>query len=76
MHCLYSDVKPHYSFKGKVYRVVVRLAMIYWSKCWAIKCKHEQKMSTWVCGQTIIDKISNECIIQKVKVVPIDKKMR
>ena len=30
--------------KGKFYRIAIRPAMLYSSKCWALKGQHEHKM--------------------------------
>uniref|UniRef100_A0A1S3XMG5 Reverse transcriptase domain-containing protein n=1 Tax=Nicotiana tabacum TaxID=4097 RepID=A0A1S3XMG5_TOBAC len=56
-------------FKGKLYRVVVRPAMLYGVECWPIKNSHVYKMRVakmgmlgWMCGCTRRDRIKNEAI--------------
>ncbi|XP_070029783.1 uncharacterized protein [Nicotiana sylvestris] len=69
-------------FKGKLYKVVVRPAMMYKAECWPVKNSHIQKMKVaemrmlrWMCGHTRMDKIRNGDIQEKVCVAPIDDKM-
>ncbi|XP_070013182.1 uncharacterized protein [Nicotiana sylvestris] len=68
--------------KGKFYRAVVRLTMLYRAKCWPVKNSHTQKikaakmrMLRWMYGHTRMDKIRNEDIREKVDVALIDDKM-
>jgi hypothetical protein len=60
------DKKVPNKLKGKFYRTVIRLAMLYGAECWAIKGQHFQKMSVaeirmlrWICGHTRRDRIRN-----------------
>ena len=53
--------------KGKVYRMVVRLAVLYGSECWPLKKAQVQRlmvakmrMIRWMCGYTRIDRIKNK----------------
>ena len=69
--------------KGKVYRTVVRPAVLYGSECWPIKKTQvqrlmvaEMRMIKWMCGYTRMDRISNGVIRHLVKVAPIKDKMR
>ena len=39
------DGKMPIKLKGKLYRTVIRSAMLYGSECWAIKRQHVPKMS-------------------------------
>ena len=57
--------------------------MLYGAECWGTNYEHEQKMRVtemrmlrWMCGHTRLDRIRNEYIRQKVRVAPIDEKMR
>jgi len=69
--------------KGKVYRMVVRLAVFYGSECWPLKKTHAQRlmvaqmrMIRWMCGFTRLDRIRNGVIRSLVEVAPIEEKMR
>ena len=53
------DKKMPVGLKGKVYRMVVRPAILYGSKCWPIKNTQvqrlmvaEMRMIRWMCGYT------------------------
>jgi len=77
------DKRMPIGLKGKVYRIVVRLAVMYGAECWPIKKTQVQKlmvaemmMIRWICGYTRMDKISNGVIRNLVKVAPIEDKMR
>nr|XP_009790663.1 PREDICTED: uncharacterized protein LOC104238084 [Nicotiana sylvestris] len=61
--------------KGKFYKVVVRLAMLYGVECWSVKKSHVQNMKEaeirmlrWMCGYTRKEKIKNEYSRDKVGV--------
>ena len=69
--------------KGKVYRAVVRPALIYVAETWALKKAHENKLEVeemrmlrWMCGVTKLDKIRNERIRGTTKVGEITKKVQ
>jgi len=69
--------------KGKVYRVVVRPAILYGAGCWPIKKAQVQRlmvakmrMIKWMCGYTRMDRIRNGAVRDLVKVAPIEDKMR
>jgi hypothetical protein len=75
------DKKMPLRLKGKIYRTVVRPALMYGSECWAPARKHEQTMHTtemrmlrWTCGVTRLDKIPNTEIRRRLSVVPIIEK--
>lgn len=77
------DKRMPVGLKGKVYRTVVRVALMYGSECWALKKTQiqrlvvaEMRMIRCICGYTILDKIRNEVIRNLVRVVPIEDKMR
>ncbi|XP_070050346.1 uncharacterized protein [Nicotiana tomentosiformis] len=77
------DKKMPPKLKGKFYRVVVRLTMLYVAECWPVKIAHVHKMKVtymgmlrWMCRHTRLDKIRNEVIRDKVGVAPIEDKMR
>ncbi|KIH58533.1 hypothetical protein ANCDUO_11256 [Ancylostoma duodenale] len=53
--------------KGKIYRTIVRPAMIYGSECWSVSKTHKRMLNTaemptlgWACGLTQRDKVRNE----------------
>ena len=69
--------------KGKVYRTVVRPALMYGVETWALKKTQEKKlegaemrMLRWMCGVTKLDKIRNEIIRGTTKVGEITKKVQ
>ena len=69
--------------KGKVYRAVVRPAVLYGSECWSLKKTQvqrlmvaEMRMITWMCGYTRMDRISNEVSRDLAKVARIEDTMR
>ena len=60
------DKKIPVRLKGKVYRMVVRLAVLYGAECWPIKKTQVQRlmvaemsMIQWICGYTRLDRIRN-----------------
>ena len=69
--------------KGKVYKTVVRPAMIYGAEAWPIKKTQEKKLDVaemrmlrWMCGVTKMDRIRNERIRGTTKVVESSKKVQ
>ncbi|XP_019261739.1 PREDICTED: uncharacterized protein LOC109239608 [Nicotiana attenuata] len=69
--------------KGKFYKVVVRPTMLYGAECWPVKNSHTQKLKVaemrmlrWMCGHTRLDKIRNKVIREKVRVAPVEDKIR
>ena len=77
------DRRINAKLKGKVYKTVVRPAMLYGAETWATKKVHEarlnvteMKMLRWMCGVTKLDKIRNERIRGTVKVTEISKKVQ
>nr|XP_016437835.1 PREDICTED: uncharacterized protein LOC107763843 [Nicotiana tabacum] len=75
------NVSPR--LKGKFYKMVVRLAMLYKAECWPVKKSHVQKMIVakmrilrYMCGHTRKDRIRNEVIKDKVGVAPVEDKLR
>jgi len=81
--CVLYDKRMLIGLKCKVYRMIVRPAVLYGSACWPIKKAHIQRLMVvemrkirWICGYTRMDRIRNEVIREVVKVVPIEDKMR
>ena len=82
------DGKINVTIKGKVYRTVVRPALIYGTiiygaETWALKKAQENKLEVtemrmlrWDCGVTKLDKIGNERIRVTTKVGEITKKVQ
>ncbi|EYB92481.1 hypothetical protein Y032_0193g1392 [Ancylostoma ceylanicum] len=69
--------------KGKIYRTVVRPAMMYGSECWPMTKAHERMLNTtemrmlrWACGFTRRDKVCNEDIRTLMQTAPIQQKLR
>ncbi|KAK8944698.1 hypothetical protein KSP39_PZI008342 [Platanthera zijinensis] len=80
---LLCDRKVPLKLKGKFFRTTIRPAMLYGSECWAVNCVHVQKMGVaemrmlrWMCGQTRLDRIRNECIGDKTGVTSIAEKIQ
>ena len=64
---------------GKVYRTVVRSALMYGAETWALKKAQENKLEVAemrMCGVTKLDKIRNERIRGTTKVGEITKKVQ
>ena len=77
------DRKMSVMIKGKVYRTVVRPALMYGAETWALNKAQEKKlefaemrMLRWMCGVTKLDKIRNERIRETTKVGEITKKVQ
>ena len=69
--------------KGKVYKTVVRPAMMYGAETWAVKKAQEKKLDVaemrmlrWMSGVTKLDRIRNERIRGMTKVGEISKKVK
>ena len=77
------DKRIGVKLKGKVYKTVVKPAMLYSAESWAVKRTHEQKLNVaemrmlrWMCGVTRRDKISNEKIRGTLKERKISEKVQ
>ena len=77
------DRRISFRVKGKVYKTVVRLAMIYGAETWAMKKAQEKKLDVaemrmlrWMSGVTKLDRIWNERIRGTTKVGEISKKVQ
>ena len=69
--------------KGKVYKTVVRPAMMYGAETWAVKKAQEKKLDVaemrmlrWMSGVAKLDRIRNERIIGTTMVGEISKKVQ
>ena len=69
------DKKVPMKLKSKLYKTVVRPAMVYESECWALRKQEEQRLHTteikmprWSQGKTRKDRIKNETIRGIVRV--------
>ena len=63
------DKKVPVKLKSKLYKTVVRPAMVYGSECWALRKQEEQRLHTtemkmlrWSQGKTRNDRIKNDTI--------------
>jgi len=77
------DKRVPLGLKGKVYRMVVRPAVLHGSECWPLKKAQahrlmvaKMQMVRWMCGFTRIDGVRNCVIRDLAKVAPIEEKMR
>ncbi|KAI5720850.1 hypothetical protein M8J77_012470 [Diaphorina citri] len=77
------DKRMKLSIKGKIYRSVVRPAMLYGAETWPVKKVQEKRMEVaemrmlrWSCGVTRMDRIRNEVIRNKIKVTEITNKIQ
>ena len=64
---------------GKVYKTIVKPAMMYASETWAVKKSQyvaEMRVLRWMSGVTKVDRISNERIRVITKVGEVAKKCR
>ena len=73
------DKKVPVKLTSKLYKTVVRPAMVYGSECWALSKQEEQRLHTtemkmlrWSQGKTRRDRIKNETIRGNAKVTPIN----
>ena len=72
------DKKIPVKLKSKLYKTVVRPAMVYEIECWALREQEEQRLNTtemkmirWSQGKASYDRIKNETIRGIAKVTPI-----
>ena len=77
------DMKFPSRLKVKFYGVAIRTAMLYGTKCWPVKKTFEHKMEAtkmrmvrWMCGNTMMDRISYQEFKKKLGVAPLSEKMR
>ena len=77
------DGEINVKLKGKVYKTVVRPAMMYGAETWPLKKTQERKLEVeemkmlrWMCGVTKMDKIRIERIRGTAKVEKISKKIQ
>ena len=77
------DKKIPFRLKGRVYRMVIRPALLYGAECWQIKKTQvqrlmvaEMRMIRWMCGFTRLDRIRNVAIRERVGVAPLEDKLR
>ncbi|KAI5731744.1 hypothetical protein M8J77_015349 [Diaphorina citri] len=83
MSGILCDKRMKLSIKGKIYRSVVRPAMLYGAETWPVKKVQEKRMEVaemrmlrWSCGVTRMDRIRNEVIRNKIKVTEITNKIQ
>ncbi|EYB94335.1 hypothetical protein Y032_0173g428 [Ancylostoma ceylanicum] len=77
------DMRCSNALKGKVYRTVVRPALVYGSECWPLTkglegkpTVVEMRMLGWYCGLTRLDKVPNEEVRRRMQTAPIQEKVR
>ena len=74
------DIRMQVKLKGKVYKTVIRSAMLYGAETWATTKRQENRievtemrMLRWMCGVTRKDKIRNEHIRGTTRVAQASK---
>jgi len=77
------DNRIPFRLKGRVYRMVVRPALLYGAKCWPIKKTQAQRLNVTemrmlqrMCGYTRLDRIRNVVIRERVGVIHLEEKLR
>ena len=62
--------------------MAIRPAMLYGAECWATKRRHIQQLSVaemhmlhWICGHTMMDRVRNDEIRDRLWVAPIEEKL-
>ncbi|XP_074352196.1 uncharacterized protein LOC141691370 [Apium graveolens] len=77
------DMRVSFKVKEKFYRVAIRSALLYGPECCALKkaqeCRlkvAEMRMLRWICGRTMLDKLSTGFFRNKLRVAPIAEKMK
>ena len=72
------DKKMSIKLKYKIYKTIVKTAMIYWSECWAVTKNDTKKlhitgmrMVRWARGKTKKDNTKNEDIWMEANIEPI-----
>ena len=77
------DRKFPSKLKGKFYPPAIRPALLYGTECWPVKKIFEHKMEVtemrmlrWMCGHTLMDRITNQEFREKLGVAPISEKMQ
>ncbi|VDO19197.1 unnamed protein product [Heligmosomoides polygyrus] len=77
------DCRCSRTLNNKLYRTVVRPALLYGSECWALgKAQERQlhaaemRMLRWACGWTRRDRVRNEDVRAVMNTAPIQLKMR
>jgi glucose/arabinose dehydrogenase len=77
------DRRIRKEIKGKVFKSVVRPAMIYGSETWPVKKAHEKRLEVaemrmlrWTLGKTRRDRIRNDTIREMAGVIEISRKVQ
>jgi len=77
------DKKIPFRLKGRVYRMVIRPALLYGPECRPIKKTQgqrlmvaEMRMIRWMCDFTRLDRIRSVGIRDRVGVAPLEEKLR
>jgi hypothetical protein len=85
--CQASDVlcdpRVPLKLKCKFYRTVIRPVMLYRAEYWPTKRRHVQQLSVakmrmlrWICGHIIRDRVQNDDIRERLRVAPVEEKLK
>jgi hypothetical protein len=76
------DPRVPIKLKDKLYRTVIRPAMLYGAECWPTKRRYVQQLSVaemrilrWICGHTRRDQVRNDDIRESLGVTPVEEKL-
>ena len=82
MRAAWIHLKKRVKLNGKIYRKVVRPALLYMADTWATMKRQEKRLEVnetrmlrWMGGVTKKDKIRNEHVTGSVKVAPVTKQI-
>jgi hypothetical protein len=76
------DTRVPLNLKGKFYRTVIRLVMLYGAEYWSTKRRHVQQLSVaemrmlrWIYGNIRRDRVRNDDMRKRLRVAPVEEKL-